>query len=137
MPPPGTEPGGAAGGYFPDVQIFVSLPSGSDPDHISLEAEVDASLSFVRASIADRYNVLGPYDLYYNSQKLADDKTLADYNIPKESTLTFVYQTTGESGTIANTGVRITHTGVPMGATSLLVGAVLLLAARLLRRRPA
>lgn len=122
-------------GYLEAVQIFVSLPPGLAKSYISLEAEPTDVMTTVRSYIRDRVDLPKEYDLYFNSQKLADDKTLADYSIPKESTLTLVYRTTGDPGSIANTGAAITHTGVPMGASSLLVGVLLLLATRSLRRR--
>lgn len=121
------------------MQIFVSLPPGSEHTPFTLEVDPTDTISIVKEKITNfRTIAADQYDLYYNSEKLADDQQLADYNIMKEYTVNLVYRSTGDSGTpgtVANTGTHVMpSTDIGVGLLTLGVALVWLL--RVLRRRP-
>jgi ubiquitin len=72
------------------MQIFVEMPTGNT---ITLEAEPADSIATVKQSIQDTQGIPVTYQiLMYGGIVLDDGRTLADYNIPKESTLQLLFR---------------------------------------------
>ena len=70
------------------MQIYIDVP---EQDLLTLEVEPSDDIAVVKDKIEDKTSILVEYQtLYFNSTLLEDDKTLAYYNIQKESTLTLV-----------------------------------------------
>ena len=68
------------------MQIFVKMWTGGI---ITLEVEAADSIENIRDKIRDKTGIQpeGQCDLVFACQRLYDSRTLADYNIQKESTL--------------------------------------------------
>ena len=70
------------------MQIYIDVP---EQDMLTLEVEPSDDIAVVKDKIQDKTSILvASQTLYFNSTLLEDDKTLAYYNIQKESTLTLV-----------------------------------------------
>jgi ubiquitin len=72
------------------MQIFVEMPTGTT---ITLEVEPADSIATVKQNIQDTQGIPVAYQiLMYGGVVLDDGRTLADYNIPKESTLQLLFR---------------------------------------------
>lgn len=114
------------------MQIYVTTPTGTT---VTVEVEGSDTIENVKQKVQDKTGIdVADQIIEYEGQELANNRTLADYNIRSESTLQMRVAAATETTVVAAdpippTGGSVGAAGV--GLALLLVGAALV---RMVRR---